>query len=279
MPKRIVDDSTQIISKVVHEKIGYNHSAKKIDKTASFSYHTHDRCEIIFIMKGDMRYEAEGKSYDLTVGDLIFTPPSVFHAVLPKSATLYERYDIILDEKMINKGILDRIPKDQGVFKCGANERIFDLFSKLDFYYDKYTEEEYGNLAFNIAEEVIYNLVLMDTYSQLGVVNPLIDKAIAYINRNLVNIQSVEEISDSLYITKSHLHHLFAKYLRMTPAKYILSKRLLKSQKMIYRGAKPTEVFSECGFNDYATFFRNYKKYFGYSPSNTDAVEITREIL
>ena len=65
----------------------------------------------------------------------------------------------------------------------------------------------------------------------------------------------------------------------MTPAKYILSKRMLKAQKMIHRGEKPTAVYIKCGFDDYATFFRNYKKYFGYPPSAAAEIEITREII
>ena len=39
------------------------------------------------------------------------------------------------------------------------------------------------------------------------------------------------------------------------------------ARRLIRRGRRPTDVFTECGFNDYATFFRNYKSYFGYAPS------------
>ena len=279
MPQAIRKQNAELFSSVVTDKINYNHVSRKITEPDTFAYHTHDRFELIFIIKGDIKYIVEGKTYKLAPGDLILTRPASFHIVIPEVETQYERYDIIIDEKNVNKAVIDRIPKDQDVFRCGANERIFEMFSRFDYYYEKYTKEEYGHLAFNIAEEIIYNLILLDTDSQYGVINPLIDKATDYIMKNLIEIQSVEEIRDALYITKSHLHHLFSKYLHMTPAKYIMSKRLLKAQKKIYRGAKPTEVFTECGFDDYATFFRNYKRYFGYPPSSTVNMEITREII
>lgn len=269
----------EIISCSNAENLSYNHIVNKNANHTEFGYHTHDRFEIIFILKGEMRYISEGRSYDLEVGDLILTRPSVFHTMMPKSITNYERYDAIINEKLINKTIRDRIPKMREVFKCAGNERIFELFSKLDHYHGKFTDEEYAHISFNIIEEVLYNLAIIEEEGEGGEVNPLIAKATAYIRENLTSIRRVEEISDALYITKSHLHHLFTKYLRMTPAKYILSKRMLLAQKMIRRGEKPTAVYLKCGFDDYATFFRNYKKYFGYPPSASAEIEITREII
>ena len=86
-------------------------------------------------------------------------------------------------------------------------------------------------------------------------------------------------MSRALYITKSHLHHLFSKHLQLTPAKYITQKRLMLARRKLRRGEKPTAVFSDCGFEDYATFFRNYKRHFGYSPAEESKAVINRTIL
>ena len=53
-------------------------------------------------------------------------------------------------------------------------------------------------------------------------------------------------------------------------------KRLSKAQQLIAMGKKPTEIYTECGFTDYGTFFRNYTKHFGFSPSQRDEIFITR---
>ena len=109
--------------------------------------------------------------------------------------------------------------------------------------------------------------MLTESTEEQSVKNPILENALTYIREHLTEIESVEEISRALYITKSHLHHLFSRNLQLTPAKYITQKRLMLAQKRIRRGEKPTAVFAECGFEDYATFFRNYKKHFGYSPA------------
>ena len=267
------------ISSVLTEDISYNHAYLQNADPESFVYHSHDRYELILLIKGDMKYFCEGRSYDLSVGDLILTRPAVFHSIMPNKTTQYERYDIIINERLISKAVRDRIPRDRDIFKCAGNERIFDLFSKLDFYYERFSEEDFAHLVFNNIEEVIYNLTLLDGEGERGSVNPLIDKATSYIKDNLTTIKSVDEISSALYITKSHLHHIFTEYLHMTPAKYVMSKRMLLAEKKLRRGAKPTEVYSECGFGDYATFFRNYKKYFGTPPSMVSDTTMTREII
>ena len=269
----------QEFSSVLTDDISYNHAHIQNADPDSFVYHSHDRYEIILLMKGDMKYFCEGRSYDLSVGDLVLTRPAVFHSIMPSKTTHYERYDIIVNERLISRTVRDRIPKDRDIFKCAGNERIFDLFAKLDFYYERFSKEEFAHLVFNITEEVIYNLTLLDGEGERGFVNPLIDRATAYIREHLTEIKSVDEISSALYITKSHLHHIFTEYLHMTPAKYVMSKRMLLAEKKLRRGAKPTEVYSECGFGDYATFFRNYKKYFGTPPSMVTDATITREII
>ena len=32
------------------------------------------------------------------------------------------------------------------------------------------------------------------------------------------------------------------------------------------QGVQPTKACAQAGFNDYSTFYRGYKKHFGYSP-------------
>lgn len=267
------------ISSAISEDIVFNHLRISEPRESNYSLHFHDRCEIIFFIKGKASYTAEGRSYNLCYGDVIVSRPSVLHAVLPKSDSTYERINVILNEKLLPASLWSRLKSGSDIYRCGGNERITELFSKLDSYYLRFEEAEYCRLAFNIIEEILLNLSVSALTEEESIQNPLLEKALRYIKENLTVLEGVEEVSRALYITKSHLHHLFADYLQLTPKKYITSKRLLLAQKRIRRGEKPTAVYSECGFEDYATFFRNYKKYFGYSPAEETRVEIKRKIL
>ena len=48
---------------------------------------------------------------------------------------------------------------------------------------------------------------------------------------------------------------------------YLRDKRLMLAQTLLGSGNKPTEIYEQCGFRDYATFYRAYVRYFGVNPS------------
>ena len=268
----------KVISLIKNDDISFNHTVNENIGADSFSAHLHDRCEIIYLVKGEMTYTAEGRSYELKNGDIVISKPYILHNIYPKKETTYERYDVIIDHKRLSGELWQKIKSGRDVYKCAGNELIYEMFAKMDYYYGRFSDEDYTRLINNVTEEILYNLSLMKG-EEGGSVNPIIGKALDYIRENLTEIESVEEICDALYITKGHLHHLFVEHIKMTPMKYVTSKRLMLARRMIRRGGRPTEVFTDCGFNDYATFFRNYKSYFGYSPSEESEKSALLDIM
>ena len=105
------------------------------------------------------------------------------------------------------------------------------------------------------------------TQSEYSVINPLLSKALRYINDNLFTVKNVGEVARELFVTESYLFRLFKNELKNSPKKYITDKRLLKSQNLIRLGEKPTKVYEKCGFSDYTSFYRSYVRFFGYPPS------------
>ena len=68
------------------------------------------------------------------------------------------------------------------------------------------------------------------------------------------------------------------KHLKVSPKQYILSKQLSLAQRELRAGAAPTEIYMNCGFADYSTFFKAYKRTFGHAPSDEVYAEAIREI-
>ena len=261
------------------EDISFYHTYSEKNDSSRFLPHYHEKCEIIYFLSGDVTYSVEGRTYKLKRGDIVISRPRQLHLILPAEKTTYERYVAIINHKKIPDSIWQKLRIGKDVFTYSGNERILELFSKLDYYYGKFDDAEYERLAFNAVEEAMFNLTLSSGEEIRADINPIIAKALEYIQTNLPTISGIEEICSELYITKSHLHHLFNEYLQITPAKYIATKRLMLAQRKIRKGGKPTEIFTECGFSDYATFFRNFKRHFGYSPTYEGKIKIEDEIL
>ena len=236
--------------------------------TGDFTPHLHECWELLFFLRGNMTHRIEGKSYSLRRGDLVLTRPSVFHQILPDDDSAYERYNAIIDDALIPDSIRHSIPRDVEVFSFGDNWRVFELFEKLDTYVEKGGDDATKLIVKNTMIEILFLLTLEGEYT-VGHTskNPLVDKALTYMDEHLTTLGGVEEIADAIYITKSHLHHLFISHLGVTPKQYVTSKRLLLARKLIRQGMGSTAAAREVGYNDYTTFYKNYKKHLGYSPS------------
>ena len=270
---------TTVINKIESRRFVYDHAIMEGARPEDFPSHIHESYEILFFLRGSISYMVEGKSYKLRRGDLVFTRPSVFHNVHPTGGGVYERYNVVFDEKMVPEGVRKRIPKDVDVFNFRDLPRMYDIFAKIDEYSKSFLGEELVRITRSLIEEVFYNLATAEGgISGHTSANPLVMKAVEYIHENLTTVSGIEEICDALYITKSHLHHLFSTNIGVSPKQYITSKRLLLAQGHIRRGEKPTAVAGLCGFDDYATFFRNYKRHFGYSPSEENDSKSKKEI-
>ena len=91
---------------------------------------------------------------------------------------------------------------------------------------------------------------------------------INYINNHLFEDLSLDNISETFYISKTHLTRKFKKYTGSTVWDYILTKRLLYAKELLKNGEKPTDVYVDCGFNDYCSFYRAYKLKFNLPPKD-----------
>ena len=257
-----------IKSVISGESFILNHSVIEASRPEDFPPHFHEAWEMLFFIRGDVTYSVHGKSYRLRRGDLVISRPTVLHRIEPSGKEKYERINVIFDAGMIPAGILARVPDGVDVFSFGSGGVVGDIFERIGEYAESFTGEELSLLIGNMLVEVMYNLAISDGYATgQTVTNPLIAEALSYIDNHLTTIRGVDEICEHLYITKSHLHHLFTTHLAVTPKRYINSKRLLLAQRMIRQGARATEVATAVGYSDYTTFFRGYKNYFGYPPS------------
>ena len=221
----------------------------------------------------------EGKAYRLHENDALLIPPRIQHRIIMDTPSEYERYNVLFDSSLLPPDLREMLSSVNTIVHL-ENTTVKALFSSFDIYMSSFDKK----IAFT-GIDAIMKAILLHMYllsdapdrKQTSRVNPIITRATAYIQENLTSIDSVDDVCEALFITNSHLHHLFQKYLMTSPAKYIMSKRIFEAQRLIRSGMLPIRAASEVGLDNYATFYRNYKKFFGHSPSEENMINIVRE--
>lgn len=235
----------------------------------ALSRHSHNLCELLYFVKGEASYVIEDKKYKLRPGDLVLIRPSKYHFIEIEAVVPYERYDILFDESELGVKEQELLRALPDVTYLAEGSIACETFRRFDVYRDKLDEEAFARVSGLLLRELFYALSVESerTAPAVAVIKPLLSRAIEYINGHLFELRDVGEIASALFITESYLFKLFRTELGQSPKKYINDKRLLAAQQMLREGRRPTEAYAACGFGDYVSFYRGYKRLFGCAPS------------
>ncbi len=248
-----------------------------------FDFHYHDFNKIIIFISGDVSYIIEGKSYNLKPWDILFVNNHDIHKPIINSSQTYERIIIwinskfleshnyencdltkcfkLVDEKRLN---LIRLNND---FQEELKDLIYLLESSLnskEFGSTLLSNSLFIQLIIYLNRIHIYNKYIQD--ENIFKYDKEIENILRYINQNLSEDLSIETLSQKFFISRYYLMHKFKKETGYTLHNYILSKRLFKAKELIKSGTPIITASMQCGFNDYSSFLRSFKKTFNCSP-------------
>lgn len=240
-----------------------------------FKMHAHSVYEIFFFISGDAEYFVEGTRYRLQPGDIMLMRKSESHHLILNSEAPYERIVLNFDLPFLNE--LDPDDRLMVMFHDRPLGK-FNHYSAVQFpdnhwlfYLNKMIvhKDPMVRLAYllPLLAELSECFETVKNTRQQAVLEP-VASIVRFINHNLASGLSLSGLCEEFYLSKVHLNRLFKETTGTTVWNYITVKRLLMAREMLYAGKTPTEVYAECGFQDYTTFFRAYKKKFGVSPKN-----------
>ena len=255
------------------ENIFYKHEISRNMQKDAYSMHSHNMYELLYFVGGDATHVIEDRKYKLKRGDLVLIKPSKYHYIQIDSSCDYERYDILFNTKTNNLDRIELLDQAPEIINLEEYSMATEIIKKTDFYYKHFSGEDFENILTSLLNELLYLLSVTPATERTDapeVTFPTISSALSYINDNLTTLESVDEVAKSCFVSESYLFRLFKKELNQTPAIYINSKKLLLAERLINEGKNPTDVYEKCGFNDYATFYRNYRSFFGQTPSGEE---------
>ena len=233
-----------------------------------YKWHEHTFYEIVFYAEGEAEYVIENRRYNLRAGDALFIKPGYHHFEQSVIKTPCVIYCLGFQPEILENGELaDKIFESGEIFSIDKDSPIFGM---LDI--SKKKLELNKNNAFffikAISEAVILFLNDLNIQGEKAteIKNATVQKMLDYIKSNLCDIHKVEDVSKALFFSDSYTRTLFKKEMNIGIMEYVRNKKVLLAHRKIKQGMKPSEVYTECGFSNYPSFYRAYASYFGYPP-------------
>jgi AraC-like DNA-binding protein len=279
-----------LLSGAEYAKMGYLEQEFKLfhlrdTKKKEFDFHYHDFNKIVIFLQGEVSYTVEGQTYHLSPFDLVLVRSGELHRPVIHSNKLYERIIIYISPEFIAKYTTPQYDLEQ-CFHLAAQAsthvlRIPSLKGSTLYHTVKALENTYANPS-EYAQPLNQRLLFLQLMIQLNravlkhdsefiqtnTSNKKIVECIDYINTHLQEPISPDSLAKQFYLSKYHLMHCFKEETGCSIGSYLSTKRLLLAREYIQEGMSATQACYECGFHNYSTFFRAWKKCFGNSPTS-----------
>ena len=257
------------------EDFSISHSFDTNPVDTHFDYHIHDSYDLFCLVRGKVGYIVEGHTYKLKAGAVLLMRKGEAHKLIVNESQEYERYVLNFRPELFSS-LSPRLLTPYTDRALGTANLY--LPQSLDISAVSMLEKVFREAPLIGARDaVIVNVASL--LASIGIAfsnadakpprpeNELGGAIISYINENLLADLSLKKISSELHISPSQINRIFRRVSGTSVYDYILSKRLILFQERLSSGMSAYEASQECGFHDYSSFYRLYKKRFGVSPT------------
>lgn len=227
--------------------------------------------EVFFLLKGKVTYFVKELEITVAKGDMLIIPSNAAHSLtadprfpfermvlsfplnfLPRLSSLEENvfascsdFNYLIPKEYVEKFSLDKLMQ-----QCKA------VCASTSPYTDLLLIAQISSIA-----STLYEIKKSLSVSQ----NPVPTRAsrvyefIRFIGDNITKNINVKDVANHFFISPSHVANTFKKEIGVPIKQYITDQKMLRACKLLLSGSPAEEVASMVGYNDYYTFFRNFK--------------------
>ena len=248
------------------------------------SIHHHDFYELYLFLKGNVEFIVEGHTYVPQPGDLLLINPFELHQLrIRQPREAYERIVLWLAPEY-----LSQISTAQtSLTRCfdGSWPKHSNILRQPHLHQNKVEtllrallrESRQNRYGADVAARGIVSQLMVEV-NRLAIANApqhspenraaeQIQRVLEYIEKHYDQPLSLDQLAGEFFISKYYLSHEFRKQVGASVYRYIIQKRLVIAKQLLSGGVSPTDVYQNCGFRDYSSFYRAFKAEYGLSPN------------
>lgn len=257
----------------------------------SHTPHYHDYFQICYISSGEIRHSQGNDSVTLQKGDAFIVPPGFIHSLrfLSEDAVLYclAVNETLFQPEFVQSKALHFLKDLQShhdfssvnlrlnltesqklsilsLFDCSLREQASDYPPELS------AIPSLISATINILAQSYYHNPHHSRQPWNSTDNAqLLRRCIAYVNTHCTETISSDELAKKFGLSRSALCSAFQQRTGLPIHKYITQKRIEKAQILVRTHPELTmsHIATQVGYEDDSTFYRNFLKNIGMSPS------------
>lgn len=246
------------------------------------SYHYHEFDKLVIFLSGSASYIIEGRSYFLQPWDVLLVSHHLIHKPVIDPRQPYERVVIYLDPDFLEESsgrdplnTCFRTAEERrfALMRMGGDDlarlqvrlaRLEEALAGEDFGADLLARTCFLQLLIHLNQVMLRDRT--DRRREASRHDPKIAQALDYINSHLDQPLTVDQLAGLVYSSKYHFMRRFKELTGVSVHRYVSEKRLLAAAGLLRQGVPAQAAALRCGFQDYSTFQRAFKRQFQATP-------------
>ena len=253
----------------------------------ALSMHSHGYYQLYYVLSGRLVHHVEDFTAELSGGDVFILPPDVPHYIekKEKSVDFYvlsfmqdyfsgvrESNKLIADflyylKTVSQKALLPKfnLPHDDMLFVDTILKRILHEFNGNKRGKDELIKECTATLL-SLFARIYFEQESDSLHTEMN--RDSILHCVEYIKNHFDEQMSLDEIARRSAMSKTCFCVLFKRITGVSFHRFLNTCRVQKAAQMIRGGEKITTASMLCGYEQFSTFYRNFKEIMGLSPSH-----------
>ncbi len=253
---------------------------------SSFPVHWHEEMEIVYIEKGELFETVDLCEYTAKEGDIILIRPCLLHSFKVDNGGYAQMKTLIFNLSMLTNNTTDAcsikyftpFSDGQYTYPCIIHpgdtyydELVVLVKSMVELYeyHPPLYELEIKSKLFEMFAILFRgffereSITISITDSTTRNIKTILD----YICNNYMNPITIDELANSVNLSKHYFMRFFKKYMGMTCVEYINDYRLkIATNLLLTTTMQITEVATNIGISNLSYFNRIFKKKYGITP-------------
>ena len=245
-------------------------------------HHYENAYQMLFVMRGMIRFNVEAKSYLVKAGEMIILNTLEDHSLevleYPYERILVQASPFFFEKEVLCPEVISIFLKRPVNFShhLKVNDATWNYFmdilhemeqeyDKKQPYWDMYVGSNLRRMFITILRE--FQEEISTHVSDPGIV--IAYQIMNYLNSHYTEDINVDAVADLVFHNKHYVSHIFKDKTGYSIMDYVITLRINRAKALLAESEMTvSDIAVECGYTDFAYFSRIFKKKTGQSPKS-----------